>query len=66
MSFVIISNSAFRAEEVDRIRRNAFGKTEVVMRDGRIYTFDAPLSEVVMLVNAAEPDRKALAEHSNA
>jgi hypothetical protein len=66
MGFCTISNVAFRAENVDRINRNAFGRTEVHMHDGRSYIFDMPLAEVVMLVNAADAGRKALSEHSDA
>ena len=64
MGFCMISNVAFRAENVDRINRNAFGRTEVHMHDGRSYIFDVPLAEVVMLVNAEASlaGRKALSE----
>jgi len=54
MGLVIINTLAIRAENVDRITRNAFGRTEVHMRGGQSYIFDLPLAEVVATVNAAD------------
>jgi hypothetical protein len=66
MEFCTISNVAFRAEDVDRIIRNSFGRTEVHMHDGRAYAFDKPLDDVVRVVSAADEGRKALSEHRDA
>jgi len=60
MGLVVIQTLAIRAENVDRIIRNAFGRTEVHMTDGRTYSFDLPLAAIAIMEAQLGAARRAL------